>query len=244
MRYAILSDLHANLQALQRVLDDAARQQIDQFVLCGDIVGYGAQPNECCAAVRGLSALIVRGNHDEAAVFPAKEEWFNPSALACIQWTRAQLTADHLEFLRGLSPTGRVPGAHVCHGSLPEPDLYTTGPTQAMLTCDAMEEPLCFLGHTHCAEWYTYRNDNHAPTHSPRTSGGRLEVAPGRKYVINPGAVGQPRDGNSQASYAVWDQDAQAVEIRRVSYDVAEAQRLIHEAGLPASMADRLRYGI
>ena len=244
MRYAILSDIHANFHALQRVLDDAARLEIAHFVICGDIVGYGAQPNECCQAVRELDALIVCGNHDEAAVHPAKEEWFTAVARACIEWTRRALAPEHLEFLRGLRPTARLPGAHVCHGSLPDPDLYTTGPLEAMASFAVMDEPICFLGHTHCAEWYTYRKDNHAPTQAPRPEGGGGDLVEGRMYVINPGGVGQPRDGNSQASYAVWDVDARTIEIRRISYDVVAAQRLIYEAGLPSSMAERLRYGV
>ncbi len=244
MTYAILSDIHANFQALQRVLDDAERLHIEQFIVCGDIVGYGAQPNECCRAIRELSAVIVRGNHDEAAVRPAKEEWFTAAARACIQWTRSALEEEHLAFLAELQPVRQLPGAHVCHGSLPDPDLYTTGPLEAMASVTVMEEQICFLGHTHFAEWYTYRNDGRPPSQHPRPEGGHFELVEGRTYVINPGGVGQPRDGNSQASYAVWDQETRTVEIRRVSYDVAAAQRLIYEADLPPSMAERLRYGI
>ena len=244
MKTAILSDIHANFQALQRVLEDAARVPVDQYVICGDLVGYGAQPNECCEAIRALDGLVVRGNHDEAAVDPAKEEWFNSAAQACIRWTREVLAETHLQYLRELPCVRQLPGAHICHGSLPDPDLYTTGPMEAMLSFAVMEEDICFLGHTHCAEWYTYRNDNRPPSHSPRPEGGRLALAEGRKYVVNPGGVGQPRDGNSQTSYAIWDDEARSVEIRRLSYDVATAQRLIYDAGLPPSMAERLRYGV
>jgi len=244
MKHAIISDIHANLPALQRVLEDAARVPIGHFIVCGDIVGYGAQPNECCSLVRELNAVIVRGNHDEAAVRPSKEEWFTASARACIQWTREVLTDDNLEFLGELRASQQLPGTHVCHGSLPDPDLYTTTPLEAMLSLKVMEEQCCFLGHTHTAEWYTYRNDDRPPSQHPRPEGGEFELVEGRTYVINPGAVGQPRDGNSQASYAIWDDEARRIEIRRISYDVAEAQRLILEAGLPTSMAERLRYGI
>lgn len=244
MRYAILSDIHANQHALRRVLDDAERLRIDHFIVCGDLVGYGAQPNECCELIRELNAVMVRGNHDEAAVRPGKEEWFTTAARACILWTREVLDEGHLEFLRELPPTRQIPGAHVCHGSLPDPDLYTTTPLEAMATVTVMEEQCCFLGHTHVAEWYTYRSDNRPPTQHPRPEGGKFELVEGRMYVVNPGGVGQPRDGNSQASYAVWDSEAHAIEIRRISYDIAGAQRLIFEAGLPQSMAERLRYGI
>lgn len=244
MRYAILSDIHANLPALQRVLEDAARLGVEQFIVCGDIVGYGAQPNECCATVRELNAVIVRGNHDEAAVTPGKEEWFTAAARACILWTRQELDEGHLEFLRELRPTHQLPGAHICHGSLPDRDTYTTTPLLAMASMLVMEEQCCFLGHTHCAEWYTYRNDNHLPSQHPRPEGGQFELAEGRMYVVNPGGVGQPRDGNSQASYAIWDDEGRTVEIRRISYDITAAQELILQAGLPPGIAERLRYGI
>jgi predicted phosphodiesterase len=244
MKRAILSDIHANFHALQRVLEDAARQQVQGYIICGDIVGYGAQPNECCAAVRELDAVVVRGNHDEAAAYPGKEEWFTAAARACIVWTREQLTEDHRGFLAGLEPAARIPGAHVCHGALSDPDVYTTSPLEALTSLLLMEEQVCFLGHTHVAEWYTYREDQRPPSQHPRPGGGRFDLAGGRKYVVNPGGAGQPRDGNSQASYAVWDDEAHQVEIRRVSYDIAAAQQLIHDAGLPPNMAERLRYGV
>lgn len=244
MKYAILSDIHANLPALTRVLEECAREGIEDFLICGDVVGYGAQPNECCDLIRELKAVVIRGNHDEVAVKVGKEEWFTAGARACILWTREVLTPDNRGFLAALKPLHRVAGAHLCHGSLVDPDLYTTAPLEALLTAQAMEEPLCFLGHTHYAEWYTYRGDNRPPTQSARPGGGELPLLAGRQYIINPGAVGQPRDGNSQASYAVWDTEAQVVTIQRISYDIAEAQQRILEAGLPTNMADRLKFGI
>lgn len=244
MRYAILSDIHSNLPALCRVLEECEQQGISDFLVTGDIVGYGAQPNECCDLVRGLRAVVVRGNHDEAAVSPGKEEWFTSGARACIVWTRELLSPENLAFLRGLEPSARVEGAHLCHGSLPEPDLYTSTPLEALLTFKAMQEPLCFLGHTHYAEWYTYRNDRRPPVHHGRPEGGECPLAPGKQYVVNPGAVGQPRDGNSQASFGVWDTEARVVAIYRVSYDIGAAQNRILDAGLPVNMAERLRYGV
>lgn len=244
MRTAVLSDIHSNLPALQRVLEDAARLGVEHYIVCGDIVGYGAQPNECCAAVRELDAVIVHGNHDEAAVKPGKEEWFTDAARRCLLWTRDVLEEQHLEFLSELRPTHQLPGAHVCHGSLPDRDAYTTTPLMAMASIMVMEEQCCFLGHTHCAEWYAYRNDNRLPSQHPRPEGGQFEIVADRSYVVNPGGVGQPRDGNSQASYAVWDREAGTIEIRRLSYDIEAAQQSILKAGLPPGIAERLRYGI
>jgi diadenosine tetraphosphatase ApaH/serine/threonine PP2A family protein phosphatase len=244
MKYAILSDIHSNLPALTRVLEDCARQDIADFLITGDVVGYGAQPNECCDLIRDLRAVVIRGNHDEAAVGPGKEEWFTAPARACILWTREVLTAENREFLEELAPAHQVEGAHLCHGSLSDPDLYTSTPQDALLTLALMTEPLCFLGHTHYAEWYTHRHDNRPPSQHPRPEGGELQLTPERQYVVNAGAVGQPRDGNSQASFAIWDTEAKLVTIRRLSYDIATAQQRILDAGLPGNMAERLKYGI
>lgn len=244
MKYAIVSDIHANMPALERVLEECDRLGISHFLVTGDIVGYGAQPNECCELIRQLECTIIRGNHDEAAVKPGKEEWFTPAARACILWTREELTDENKEFLLQLRPTHQMAGAHLCHGSLPEPDLYTTSPQEAMRTFELMEEPLCFLGHTHYAEWYTYRPGNRLPSQHPRPEGGECRLVADRQYVLNPGAVGQPRDGNSQASFAVWDTEEAIVTILRLSYDISLAQQRIIDAGLPTNMADRLLYGI
>lgn len=244
MKYAILSDIHSNLPALRRVLDECERLDVDSFLITGDIVGYGAQPNECCDTIRDLNAVVIRGNHDEAAIRPGKEEWFTSAARACIVWTREVLTAENREFLEELRPTHQLEGAHLCHGSLPDPDRYTTTALEALETLQVMEEQICFLGHTHYAEWYTYRSDNRPPSQHPRPEGGELQLLPDRQYVINAGSIGQPRDGNSQASFATWDKETAVATIHRVSYDIAAAQQRILEAGLPANMAERLKYGI
>ncbi|MHB8996251.1 MAG: metallophosphoesterase family protein [Armatimonadota bacterium] len=244
MKYAILSDIHSNLPALTRVLAECEQLAISDFLITGDIVGYGAEPNECCELVRGLRATVIRGNHDEAAIRPGKEEWFTAAAKACILWTREVLTPDNLEFLEQLRPSYHLEGAHICHGSLPDPDLYTTTPQDAVLTFRLMAEPLCFIGHTHYAEWYTNRQDNRLPSQHARPEGGEVQLVPERQYIVNAGAVGQPRDGNSQASFAIWDTEVRLVTICRLSYDIAAAQQRILDAGLPANMAERLKFGV
>lgn len=244
MTYAILSDIHSNLPALTRVLEECERLDVDSFLITGDLVGYGAQPNECCDVIRDLNAIVIRGNHDEAAIRPGKEEWFTSAARACIIWTREVLTSENVAFLEELRPAHQLEGAHLCHGSLPDPDMYTTTALEALSTLQVMEEPICFLGHTHYAEWYTYRSDGHPPSQHPRPEGGELQLAADRQYVINAGSIGQPRDGNSQASFAIWDKDAALLTIHRLSYDIQAAQQSILDAGLPPNMAERLRYGI
>ena len=244
MRYALLSDIHANILALDKVIAEAEHQGVDKFICLGDIVGYGARPNECCDRLRELDAIVVRGNHDEGAVVEGKELQFTLSARECIIWTRAVLTDENLTYLRGLQPFGRLDGAHLCHGGLSDPDFYTTSPSEAMHSFSLMEESCCFIGHTHYAEWYVSRRDGRLPSQHQRPQGGELEMVAGRSYIINPGSVGQPRDSNSQASFAVWDSDQSKVTILRVSYDTEAARQQIIDAKLPPSMANRLIYGV
>lgn len=244
VRYALLSDIHANIIAFERVVNVLADHAVDRFVVLGDLVGYGARPNECCDLVRELDALVIRGNHDEAAIAVGKEKWFTKNAAACIIWTREQLSAENLAFLAALPPSARVPGAHFSHGSLPDPDHYTTTPTDAMLSFAAMEESLCFIGHTHYAEFFVLGPGETIPAQHSRVFGGECVFHEKRAYLVNPGSVGQPRDSNSQAACAIWDTQARRVEFLRVSYDFETAGQQILDAGLPANMAQRLRFGM
>lgn len=244
MRYAIISDIHANLSALEESLRLAAERQVDEYLCLGDIVGYGASPNECCDLVRGLRATVICGNHDVAAIHPGREIWFTPAARACILWTREVLTSENREFLRSLKPQEQVGGAVLCHGSLADPDLYTTTPEEALLSFRLLEGPLAFFGHTHFAEWFRFSPALSLPEEFLLPHGGVCRVDPEYQYLINPGAVGQPRDGNLQGSFAIWDTEAATVEIIRFDYDFAEAQRRMYAAGLPENMALRLGLGI
>lgn len=245
MRYAVLSDIHSNLVALQAVLAELADKQIDQYLCLGDIVGYGARPNQCCDTVRELDALCVRGNHDEAAVHLEKAEWFTAPARACILWTREQLREDNLHCLEEL-PRSRVinDAITICHGSVPDPDHYTVTPVDAMLSFQEMTTPITFYGHTHYAEWFIDSGDGELPDEHPMPSGGSLQLDPDRRYLINPGAVGQPRDGNERASYAVYDDEAYEIVIHRVAYDIAKAALQMQKAGLPEAMYARLWLGV
>ncbi len=244
MRYAILSDIHGNLTALEAVLRDMERQDARQVICLGDTVGYGPRPNECCELLRSLSACVVRGNHDVAAVLPGAEQWFTPAAKTCILWTRGRLTPDNREFLATLEDTATAADAHLCHGSLFDPDYYTTTVHDAAASIRQMTLPICLLGHTHYAEWYVAPDRDALPEQTSAPRGGELVLAPGALHLVNPGSVGQPRDGNSQASYAIWDSDAQRIVVHRVSYNVSATQRQMDEAGLPPSMSERLMIGV
>lgn len=244
MRYAIMSDIHSNLSALEEALRVAEEAKVDRYLCLGDIVGYGPSPNECCELVRSLPGMFIRGNHDEAAIQPGKEMWFTPAARACITWTREQLTAENLAFLESLPEQEVVEGAIMCHGSIPNPDLYTTTPEEALLSFQVMGGQLTFFGHTHYAEWFRYNRNSELPVEEPRPRGGFLRLGRDSQFMINPGAVGQPRDGNHQAGFVIWDQTAGTVELLRVDYNVADTQRRMLEAGLPENMALRLGLGI
>lgn len=244
MRYAIISDIHGNLSALEEVLRALADTHIDRYLCLGDVVGYGASPNECCQMVRETNALCIRGNHDEAIVRPGKEDWFNREARACLIWTRQQLSEENRRWLGSLPPTAQVGGITVCHGSVPDPDLYTTTPQSATYSFQAMSTPLAFFGHTHYAEWFRYGGGSQLPLQHCQPHGGVCALEEGFQYLINPGAVGQPRDGNNQASYAIYDDEQREVVIYRLDYDIRAAEEKMFGAGLPPSMALRLSVGI
>lgn len=243
MRYAIISDIHGNLPALEEVLHALADERIDEYLCLGDVVGYGASPNECCQMVRGTAAACIRGNHDEVVLRPGTEDWFNAEARTCLLWTRRQLSAEHREWLASLQPTTQVDQITLCHGSVSEPDFYTTTPQGAMYNFQAMSTPLAFFGHTHCAAWFGYDGGPRLPSQHACPQGGLCALQEGYQYLLNPGAVGQPRDGNRQASYAIYDDERQEVVIHRVDYDIQAAQEKMSAADLPPSMALRLSLG-
>ncbi len=244
MHYAIISDFHGNLQALQRVLAELVEADIDKYLCLGDIVGYGAQPNECCQAIQELGAVCIRGNHEQGVLQPDFEQWFNAVARACLVWTREQLTTDNYAFLETLEESAQVDDITICHGSLPDPNFYITSPQGALPNFRAMAGTVGFFGHTHSAEYFVQRENGELPEHRPAPRGAIFPVQVGCRYLINPGAVGQPRDGNPQAAYAIYDEESGQIELGRVDYDIAAAQQKIIAAGLPASMALRLSQGI
>ncbi len=244
MRYAIVSDIHGNLPALQRVLAELAEADIDKYLCLGDIVGYGAQPNECCQAIRELGAMCIRGNHEQGVLQPDFEQWFNAAARTCLVWTREQLTTDNYAFLETLAESAQVDDITICHGSIPDPDFYITSPQGALPSFQAMAGAVGFFGHTHSAEYFVQYEAGELPEHRPAPRGATFSVQVGCRYLTNPGAVGQPRDDNPQAAYAIYDEENGQIELCRVDYDIAAAQQKIIAAGLPASMSLRLSQGI
>jgi len=242
MRYGIISDIHGNLEALRATLRELT--EVDVILCLGDIVGYGPNPNECVEAIRSLPRLhCVVGNHDLAAIGKYETDWFNFYAREAIMWTQEELSEANRLFLASLPAKATVPGVILVHGSLPDPMEYLLSETEARGTFEAMTDRLCLVGHTHVAEYYWRDNHTGKIGHQALPKGGRMELELGRRYIVNSGGVGQPRDGNPQAAFALYEVDQEYVQLRRVAYPVATTQRKMREAGLPPMLASRLAAG-
>lgn len=240
MRYLILSDIHANRAALDAVLADASGQY-DGILNLGDVVGYGPDPNYVADVCRTFSAPTVRGNHDKAAVGLIDLEWFNAAARASAEWTSRTLTSENAAWLAGL-PSGpvHIDGFSLVHGSPVDEDEYITGGPEAREAAAGSDANLSFFGHTHVQGGFEVH----------RTGGVRM-VGPGSvvidessTWLINPGSVGQPRDGDPGAAWAVYDTAHRTVELHRTPYDVLDTVRRIVDAGLPEILGLRLYRGL
>ena len=239
MRFAIFGDIHANLQALEAVLSDARTQLCTHYVCMGDIVGYNANPRECLAIVRDLECPTVKGNHDEQASMITEGEGFNALAEEAIQWTRERLTEDEKKWLRELRLQRQVRDFTIVHATLDTPHKwgYVFNQLDAATSFSYQHTSLCFIGHTHSPKAYV--RDGSVRSMPLEI----LALQQGKKYLINVGSVGQPRDGDWRAAYCIYDTGTNEVELRRVEYEIAGTQKAILEAGLPRKLADRLEIG-
>jgi predicted phosphodiesterase len=245
VRHLILSDIHANLPALEAVLA-AAQNEWDAALVLGDLVGYGADPNGVIDRVRALApCAIIRGNHDKAACGLDSGEQFNQAARFAAQWTAEQLTRENHVYLREL-PQGPIDidlRLAICHGAPFDEDHYIFDAADAQRAFDLRHRPVCVFGHTHLpAIFMAMAMAARLGAAAPETPVYALELRDDVCYLLNPGSVGQPRDGDPRAAFALYDTDGTFV-FRRVVYDVAEAQRRISAAGLPQSLANRLAIG-
>jgi predicted phosphodiesterase len=245
VRYLILSDIHANRQALEAALEQAGRKY-DEVACLGDIVGYGADPVFAVDWVRTNVKTTVRGNHDKASVGLEDLEWFNPAARKSALWTHSQLSSDDIEWIRNL-PQGPVEldGFHLVHGSPLDEDEYVVGIREAAEVSPYLERAVSFFGHTHLQGGFLLHRNGvmRLPRPGPDETEVTVDVEPDSCYLLNPGSVGQPRDGDPRAAYAVYDSDQHIVTYYRVPYDIAETQRRIRAAGLPDVLAERLGVG-
>ena len=239
MRIALFGDIHANLEALEAVLADAAAQGVTDYVCTGDVVGYNADPVACLEKVRDMNCPTVKGNHDEDASGSHSLDAMNPIAAAALEWTRSQLSDDQRHWLRHLRMVRQVNDFTVVHSTLDQPSNwnYVTNRFDAMANFSYQFTQVCFNGHTHVPRVYVKVDK---VMEIPADS---IVIEVGSKYFINIGSVGQPRDGDWRAAYAVYDTDQKSVFIRRVEYDVATTQKKILAAGLPEMLAERIAEG-
>lgn len=246
MRLLVLSDVHGNLEALEAVLADAALHHVDDAVCLGDVVGYSASPREVISRLRTLALrAVVRGNHDRVCAGFTSADTFSPAARTAIAWTRTQLTPEDLQWISSM-PHGPVllqPGILLAHGAPQDEDFYVQTTLDAGDVFNACNEVLCLHGHTHAQTVFRLT----AGRIHDETPVGRacyvLPLAAESRWIVNPGSVGQPRDGDPRAGYAILDTGASVVELRRVAYDIAGAQKRIRAAALPYSLAERLTLG-
>lgn len=239
MKYALLGDIHSNLDALQVVLADARQHGCDRFACLGDVVGYNANPIECLEIVRELGCPVVRGNHDHYCSHDDNLDGFHPLAADVVDWTRRQLTDDQRNFLRNLRFVQSVETFTIVHSTLDTPEMwgYVFDKLEAEANFNYQTTTLCFYGHTHVPLAFEKSDAIRFGLYS------RIKVTLGKKYFINVGSVGQPRDGDPRAAYVIYDMTNNVVELRRVSYDIQSAQKRILEAGLPGRIAARLAVG-
>jgi diadenosine tetraphosphatase ApaH/serine/threonine PP2A family protein phosphatase len=239
VKIAIFGDIHGNLEALEAVLAECRSIGIDLYLCLGDVVGYGANPNECVELVRSLGALVVCGNHDHAVIGAQNLNYFNAHAKEAAIWTARQLSDDSKQWLKSLSLVAHLPDFSIIHGSLHSPELFNYVQTikDADYNFRQMDTPLMFLGHSH------YPLAFFDTTPMTYTLDPVIPLDPGIKTVINAGSVGQPRDENPRSCFAVYDTAAAKVELVRVEYDIDKAAEKILAAGLPQSLALRLSLG-
>lgn len=240
MRIALLSDIHSNLPALDAVL--AAAGAVDAIWHLGDVVGYGPDPDGVVARLRDVGATGVRGNHDAAACGGSEIDWFNPDARRAMEWTRTAISEETRAWLADLPERRQAEGFDLVHGSPREPVWeYVTSPGVALDNLRLLQAPVGLHGHTHVP--VAWIQDGERVELVRGRAGGTLGLD-GRRVLLNPGSVGQPRDGNPAASFAILDTEAGTVEWRRAAYDIAAVQAAMRAAGLPGSLVSRLSAGL
>lgn len=239
MRLAIFSDIHGNLEALQRVLEKIADLQIDRVICLGDVVGYGADPNACVDVIQDVADVVLAGNHDWASVGLMSTEFFNPIPLVAIQWTEETLGQAQANFLRSCPLTCDEGQVRYVHASPFEPERwhYLSDLEDGRGALHKTHHRLCFVGHSHRAFICSISGRDEVVVE------GGLSLDDSERYLVNVGSVGQPRDGDPRAAFAVWDQESGNLRLHRVSYDVLAAQEKIKAARLPHFLADRLVLG-
>ena len=246
MRYLIFTDIHGNLEAFIVFLKFAQKYKIDHYLFLGDLVGYGASPNEIIQKLKLLKPIsTIRGNHDKAACEIETVQTFNPIAASAIHWTRQNLLKKNLAYLERLKkgPIIINDEISICHGAPFDEDHYIFGEFDAAEAFLHIKTQICFFGHTHFPFVYTEKDHFVEGTFLTGNSN-EIKIEKGTKYLINPGSIGQPRDRNPRAACAIYDSKSKKIKFFRLEYDIGEAQRKIIEANLPPALAERLSVGI
>ena len=239
MKFAIIADIHANLEAFQVVLADIEQQKCTHVACLGDVVGYNANPKECLDIVRQKGWPVVKGNHDEYCSSEDPLDGFNPAAAEAVNWTRRQLTVEDRQWLRDLKYQRMVTSFTIVHATLDAPQRwgYVFDKLAAAASFTYQNTAVCFFGHTHVPGAFMRDTLVRGGTYS------KFKVEPNKKYFVNVGAVGQPRDNNPKCGYVVYDVDEGTIELRRLDYDIPAVQKKVLAAGLPPRLAERLAYG-
>jgi len=242
MKVAVISDIHANRHAFEATLDAVAASDASELWCLGDLVGYGAEPDACVELAREHAAVCLAGNHDMAVTGEISLEEFSRGASVAAEWTREVIAPENLDFLKGLAPSGEESRIGLYHASPRDPVWeYVLSTLLAELCLDAQDQRICLIGHSHVALSFE-RHEGEPATGEPRRDGATLDMADG-EWLLNPGSVGQPRDGDRRASWLLLDLDGHAATFHRAEYDVAGAAAAIRAARLPDSLAERLEYG-
>lgn len=241
MRYAIISDIHGNLEAFKAVLEALKDERIDDYLSLGDVVGYGADPKECIKLLKSVNPKVaIAGNHEWGALGLKNTEDFTDIAGTAVAWTRNILDADELEYLRSFGLVHEDEKMALAHGTLnsPEEFYYIFDTDDAQATISEMRSPLCFIGHTHVPGIFVSEEGKLSVIDASS-----IRLDNDNKYIVNAGSIGQPRDGDNRSSYVIYDDEEFTLDIKRVEYDVKKAQERILRAGLPARLAARLSEG-
>ena len=242
-RVAVISDVHANWHALEAVLEAIDGESPDELWCLGDIVGYGPRPNPCCESVRTRAAVCLAGNHDLGVLGEVDLTEFAPDAVASAEWTRGVLTPDSRGFLESLRPLGRCDGVELFHASPRDPVWdYVLTADAVEASFELTEEPLVLVGHSHVPLAIELSHGQFGGGHAP--AGTQVELGTDSRLLLNPGSVGQPRDGDPKAAWLLLDFGSGRAEFRRVSYPVERTQEEIRERGLPDPLAERLAGGV
>jgi diadenosine tetraphosphatase ApaH/serine/threonine PP2A family protein phosphatase len=246
MRYLVISDIHANLEAYETVMARAAEETYDRVLVLGDLVGYGADPNAICDRIRALAPFaLIRGNHDKVGSGVESPEGFNAVARNAIRWTYDALTPENREWLAKL-PAGPLVVddlMQICHGTPFDEDAYVFDDLDALRALHSAERPLCLFGHTHVQVGHFLSKDLFGLSTADDARPLTIPLESTHRYLVNPGSVGQPRDGDPRAGFGIVDTTARAMTIYRVDYPIEKAQARILEEGLPDVLAQRLALG-